>query len=274
MSFLKNKVVITLIVIISVLLILAGVNHVTGGTGPVGNAVRIVFFPMQKVVTGISSSVSRFTGFVWEMKGYKEQNEQLVSEMNELRKQNRGIEEYKTENERLKNLLGLKEQLTNYETLAAEVIAYGTSSWYDFIEINKGKKDGLDIHDVVITTEGIIGQITEVGTNWSKVSTIINSEHSMGVRIVRTGDIAIVSGDVLLAKDGYCKMDFIAKDASLVTGDILETSGLGGIYPSGLSVGKIREIKSDNAGAMQYAVVEPFVEFDTIHEVIVIKSEQ
>ena len=73
------------------------------------------------------------------------------------------------------------------------------------------------------------------------------------------------------AQDGFCKMNFISRDASIVVGDVLETSGLGGIYPSGLSVGKIREMKSDNTGTLQYAVVEPFVDFDGVHEVLVIK---
>lgn len=275
MSFFKNKIVVTLIIITSLVLVLAGITQVTGGAGgPVGNAVHIIFSPAQRLVSGVSSSVNKFTGFIWEMRGYKQQNEQLVSEMNELRKENRSIEDYKAENDRLKSLLELKEQMTNFDTAAANVIAYGTNNWCDFVEINKGTKNGLALEDVVITTEGVVGQITEIGKNWAKVSTIINSEHAVGTRIVRTGDVAIVEGDILLAKNGYCKMSFISKDASLVTGDILETSGLGGIYPSGLSVGKIREIKSDNSGSMQYAVVEPFVDFDSLHEVLVIRSGQ
>lgn len=273
MSFLKNKVVITLIVIVAAVLTLAGISQATGGnTGPVGYAARIVFAPVQRVIAAVGSSVSGAVGFVWEMHGYKEANEQLVQEMNELRKENRSIADYKAENERLRELLDLKEQHTEFDTVSASVIAYGTNNWGDYVEINRGTAAGLVIDCVVMTPSGVVGRITEIGPNWAKVSTILNSDHAVGAKVTRTGDVAIVEGDVLLAKDGYCKMSFLSKDASLVTGDILETSGLGGIYPAGLSVGKIREIQSDSSGAMQYAVIEPFCDFNDLHEVLVIRG--
>lgn len=240
-------------------------------SNPAAVAVRTVFSPFQKAVAYIGSSVNNFTAFIFEMKGYKAENERLVNEINALKKENRSIEDYKTENDRLTELLGLKEQLSESETVAARVIAKNTSGWCDTLEINKGKKDGLKPEDIVITPDGVVGLITQVGSGWSSVDTIINTEHALGVRVVRTSDIAIVEGDVAFAKDGFCKMNFISRDAGMVVGDILETSGLGGIYPSGLSVGKIREMKSDNTGTLQYAVVEPFVDFDGIHEVLVIK---
>jgi rod shape-determining protein MreC len=272
MSFLKNKVVITLIIILAAVLALAGVAGLTGGSAsPVAHAVRLVFSPVQRAVSAVGSSVSGAVGFVWEMHGYKEENERLVLEMNELRKENRSVADYKTENERLKELLDLKEQHPEFNTTAANVISYGTNNWGDYAEINRGTAVGLSLDSVVVTAAGVVGRITEIGPNWAKVSTIINSDHAVGAKVTRTGDVAIVEGDVLLAKDGYCKMSFLSKDASLVTGDILETSGLGGVYPAGLSIGKIREIMSDSSGAMQYAVVEPFCDFDNLHEVLVIK---
>ncbi|MCX7714706.1 MAG: rod shape-determining protein MreC, partial [Clostridia bacterium] len=77
-------------------------------------------------------------------------------------------------------------------------------------------------------------------------------------------------GDVALSKRGYCKMSFMDKNASVVVGDMVETSGLGGVYPPGILVGRVREIKSDNAGAMQYAVIEPAADLNNLHEVLVI----
>lgn len=271
MPFFKNKVVIGLTSVATATIIFAVILNVVPETNPVSSAIRTVFAPFQKVISAAGSSVNNFTAFIFEMKGYKSENERLVTEINALKREQRSVEAYKAENDRLTELLELKEQLSEFETVAARVIAKNTSGWIDEIEINKGKKEGLMPNDIVITSDGVVGLVTEVGSGWSAVDTIINTEHAVGVRVVRSGDIAIAEGDLSLAKDGFCRMNFISRDAGMVVGDILETSGLGGIYPSGLSVGKIREMKSDNAGSLQYAVVEPFVDFDDIYEVLVIK---
>lgn len=274
MSFFRNKFIMAIAVITATVVLLVAVSNIGGPNNPVANVVRTIFYPAQMLVTKVTSSVNDFTVFIWEMQSYKGENERLVSEINELKKESRSIEDYKEENERLSSLLTLKEQITDYETEAAQVISYGGGNWYDSIQINKGTKHGLAIENIVITTDGVMGQITEIGKNWAKVSTIINPDNAVGVRIIRTSDIAIVEGDILLSQQAQCKMSFISKGASIVIGDILETSGLGGVYPSGLSVGKVREIKSDNTGTLQYAVIEPFVNFDKIHEVLVIKTTE
>lgn len=271
MSFFKNKIVIVIISVTVAVFILGGVlAH--SGSGPVANAVGVVFSPIQRTASFVASSIDRFTVFVWEMKSYKEENERLVSEINELKKQNRTIEDYKNENERLTELLGLKDTITDYNTVAARIIAYEPDNWYETIVINRGKNSGVNVEDVVMTSSGIVGQVTDVGSNWARVSAIINMDNSVGVRVVRTGDIAITEGDIALGKDGYCKMSFMSKDASVIVGDILETSGLGGVYPPGMTVGTIKEIISEDG--MQSAVVEPSVNFDNLREVLVITDVQ
>lgn len=273
MQFFKNKVVIAIVSIIGAVLILAGVAGVTGGkNSPITNAVGIVFSPVQKAVSAVASSVDDFTVFVWEMRGYKQENERLVGEINKLKKENRSIEDYKNENERLKDLLGLKQAMTDFDTITAKVIAYEPNNWFESVVIDCGEKDGVTKEAVVMTADGVVGQITESGANWARVSPIINADNALGARVIRTGDIAVVEGDPSLGRDSLCKMTFIAKDASLIVGDMIETSGLGGIYPEGLTVGKVKEIHSDNAGAMQYAVIEPAVDFIRMHEVLIIRQ--
>lgn len=270
MSFFKNKIVVTILCVAAAVLVLGTAVGLTGGSGLIANAVNTVFSPVQSIVSAVTSSVDGFTVFIWEMQSYKEENQQLVSEINKLKKENRSIEDYKKENDRLTALLGLKESMAQYETTAARIVAYEPDNWYETIVINKGKNDGIEIGNVVVAGDGVVGQIAEIGTNWARVSAIINIDNAVGVRIVRTGDIAITEGDVALCKDGLCKMTFMSKDSAVIVGDIVETSGLGGIYPSGMTVGKVREIFSDNSGTLQYAVIEPSVDFDNLREVLVI----
>ena len=94
----------------------------------------------------------------------------------------------------------------------------------------------------------------------------------MGVKITRTGDVAVVEGDDEFYKDNYCKMTFVDRGTNLIIGDLLETSGSGGVYPAGLPVGAIREINSDAMGNMNYATIEPLVDFARLYEVVVING--
>ena len=90
------------------------------------------------------------------------------------------------------------------------------------------------------------------------------------MKISRTGDVAVVEGDNELYTQSYCKMTFIDKGSNLIVGDVLETSGAGGVYPPGLTVGSVREINADAMGNLNYAIVEPIVDFSRLYEVLVI----
>lgn len=268
-SFFKRKGVQAAAIVTAAVLLCAAIAHF-GGSNPVSAVLRTVLSPFQNGAAYISHKVQDSIDFVLEMKSYKNENERLVSEINELKKQNRDITNYREENERLLEMLNLKESLTGYSTAAASVIAYSANNWYDTLQINKGTLAGVNVGNAVITPDGVVGKIVEAGPTWSIVSTILNPDNAMGVRISRTGDVAVVEGDSELYSSNYCKMTFIDKGSSLIIGDLLETSGSGGVYPAGLSVGAIREINSDATGNLNYATVEPLVNFDKLYEVLVI----
>ena len=255
-SFFKRKGVIAAAIITAVVLLCAAIAHF-GGTNPVSNVLRTVFSPFQNGFSYIVNKVTDTTDFIREMNGYKEENARLVGEINELKKQNRDVANYREENERLKETLELQNSLENYSTVAASVIAYSSNNWYDTIQISKGSLAGVAVG---------------TGPTWSIVSTILNPDNAMGVKVSRTSDVAVVEGDSELYSQNYCKMTFIDKGSNLIIGDILETSGSGGIYPAGLSVGVIREINSDAMGNLNYATVEPLVDFNKLYEVLVING--
>lgn len=240
------------------------------GNNPVSNAVNFVLSPIQTGVVNIVNPIEAFFSFIGDMKNYKTENEQLKIENTELMSRVRSIEEYEKENERLLEILKITEEMADNETVVAKIIAYEPDNWFSYITINKGISSGINISDPVMTAGGLLGQVTDVGANWAKISTIINSESSVGVEIVRNGEIGIVEGDSKLSKTNKCRLGYLLANVSVMPGDILKTSGLGGIYPPGLMVGKISEVTKDNMGRLDHAVVEPFIDFDNLHEVIVI----
>lgn len=270
-SFFRKRGVIVALVVTAAVIILAAIAHF-GGSNPVSTVLRTVFSPFQNGMAYIVNKVDGTVDFIIEMKSYKEENERLVAEINELKKQNRDITNYHEENERLKELLEMQTSLDAYSTVAASVIAYSSNNSYDTIQISKGTLAGVKEGNAVITPDGVVGKVIEAGPTWSVVSTILNPDNALGVKVSRTGDVAVVEGDSELYSQNYCKMSFIDKGSNLIVGDILETSGSGGIYPAGLSVGAIRDVNSDSMGNLNYATVEPLVDFDKLYEVLVING--
>lgn len=270
-SLLKKKGVRAAIIMTVLVILCAFIAHF-GGSNPVAQTIRTVFAPFQQGFSYITHHIRDTADFLTEAKTYKAENERLVTEINTLKRQNRDITNYREDNERLKGLLGLKEGLDAYTTVAASVIAYSSNNWYDTMEISKGTLSGVNVGNAVITQDGVVGKVIEVGPNWSVVSTILSPDNAMGVKISRTGDVAVVEGDDELYSQSFCKMTFIDKGSNLIMGDILETSGAAGIYPAGLSVGTVREINADAMGNLNYAVIEPSVDFSRLYEVLVING--
>lgn len=245
--------------------------HFTG-SNPVSNAVRTVFSPFQNGLSYIAAKVDGVISFVWEADSYKKQNEELVAKVNELTAANRDAESYRRENERLQSLLELKNSITDYSTVAASVIAYSTNNWYDTLEINKGKNASIAVGNSVVTSEGVVGRVIAVGENWATVSSVINTGSATGIRVPRTGEIGVVEGDGELCMQGLCRVSFIGNESGLIVGDLLETSGSGGIYPEGFVVGRITEVEADNTGRIKNALVQPAVDFAQLREVLVING--
>jgi rod shape-determining protein MreC len=115
-----------------------------------------------------------------------------------------------------------------------------------------------------------VGHIYEVGSTWSKVIALIDPKFSAGAVIVRTGDLAVAEGNTETSLTGRCVLSYIDKNSAVMAGDYVETNGLGGIYPKGLLIGKVKEVSTDSQGLYRHAVVEPGVNFARLNEVLII----
>jgi rod shape-determining protein MreC len=137
---------------------------------------------------------------------------------------------------------------------------------------DKGTLSGIEKKAAVITKEGLVGFVTEAGTTWAKISTILEPETSIGGIVVSTSDVGIVEGSLQLMKDGKCKMSYLSRNAKIALGDRIETSGFGMTYPKGIVVGEITDLVVESHGVSQYAVIKPLVDFNSLKEVMVVKS--
>ncbi len=109
-----------------------------------------------------------------------------------------------------------------------------------------------------------------MGTNWSIVTTVIDSDLELGAFIYRTREAAVAEGDFALMSEGLLKLTYLPEDTVLLNGDIILTSGVGGVYPKDLVIGTIKKVKTDSSGMGDYAVIEPKVDLNKLTQVFII----
>ena len=233
-------------------------------------AVLLVLSPFQQAVSWAEDQVSGLTRNIWDIVTVYEQNKMLRNEVGQLRVQNLEASEALAENERLRALIGYKQTMTQFDLVAARVIGRESATWSRMIVINRGRKDGVDADMAVVTEKGLVGHVVEAGWNTSKVQLILDPRSSVGTSVQRAESrvAGIVQGD--LDNPMMPQMVNIPKNADVVEGDVIVTSGFGGIYPKGIVVGLVSSLQNDSGGLLKVGLLEPAVDFQKLEDVMVI----
>lgn len=240
---------------------------------PLEKTLAYVIVPVQDGVNTFGDWLGDKVQFIKDIKDLEQINVTLQTELDQLRYDNKILQMDKTELERLRELYTLDKRYADYPKIGAQVIGKDPSNWYKTFMINKGEKDGLKVNMVVLSGEGLVGHITEVGPNFAKVQSIIDDTCNVSAKIMRSSDLCIVKGDQSLVSDeAYCRVDYIEDRANIVVGDEVVTSHLGSIYPQGILIGKIKEIENETTKMTRTAILEPAVDFKHLEEVLVINQ--
>ena len=237
------------------------------------NAFNVVSKPFLKAANGIGNFFDDFGEYFKDKKKLAKQIDELTYKNNYLDHKVSSLTALESENQRLRELLELKERYPEFKTTAASVVARDSGNYCRMVTIDKGKESGIEVNQAVLSQDGLVGLVFEVGNGWSKIQTILDPATSVGCKITRTGDISVTEGDITLINEGLLQMLYISSQFTILEGDIVETSGLGEIYPKGIPIGRINEIKVDENSNSQYATLTPIVDFSNLHEVLVITGE-
>lgn len=232
----------------------------------------IIVTPIQKASNRLVSAAGNFSEVFTQYDELKEENEQLKKDLTQVQQELRDAEQYIVENKSLRSVIGIVEEQQDLELAMAHVTGSDLGGYSQTLTLDKGSLQGIEEKSMVITGEGIVGYVSEVGSTWSKVTTILDPTCEIGVMLTRTGQAAVLQGDTTLSPDGRCKASYLKNDITLAVGDDLETSGIGGIFPGGLFVGRVKEIKSEATGLSQYAIIEPAVNIHKTDTVFIITN--
>ncbi|MBE6904498.1 MAG: rod shape-determining protein MreC [Ruminococcaceae bacterium] len=272
MQFFKNKFTLFLCIVILFLLGCLLYSLTTDNSTVIeGTGGTVVTVP-QKGSVGIGGFINKFVERFTNYENIKQENEELKKQIKEYEDNIADAKRHSEENEELKSLLEIKEKNPNFVFEEAKVIAKDPGDWFFTFTIDKGSMHGVKAGQPVITSDGLVGKIKTVSLTYSKVVSIIDTECVTGAMVVRTGDAAVVEGDFLLSQSGLCKLSFFDNMVNLNRGDIIDTSGLGGVFPSGIRIGRVEDILPEENGISNYAIVRPAVNFEKIRNVFIIKS--
>lgn len=227
--------------------------------------------PFLKFSSSISSSVDNFLDRFARSEEVYLENEALKEEIRQLNEKLVEYESIKRENEQFREFLELKENNPDYDFETATVIGRDSQSRFASFTIDKGSLDGVEKADPVITSDGLVGIVWEVGLTYSHVRTILDIAVEAGVYSISTRDSGIVSGDISLSSKGLCKLKYLPKNSGVAAGELVVTSGIGGVFPKNLVVGTVKSVSLDQNGLSLTAEIEPAADIMNVTDILVIK---
>ncbi len=193
-------------------------------------------------------------------------NTQLRRDVLELKNDLLLLQQYREENQRLRNLLG-SSFVRDEQKVVTEVMAVDTSQYTHQVVIDKGYIDGVYEGQPVLNEKGVVGQVNYVGAHNSRVLLLTDSSHAIPVQVVRNDIRVIASGTTHVDQ---IALQHIPTSTDIIEGDLLVTSGLGGVYPEGYPVAYVDRVEKDNRKPFATIEADPVVEFDRLRYLLLI----
>jgi rod shape-determining protein MreC len=233
------------------------------------DALAVVTTPVQSALARVNRAAVGVWSTYRDWKNVRAENRRLRDEAQQLRVEALRVTEIVEENRRLRRLLALKEAMP-LATLSGEIIAREWGGWVRSLTVNRGRGDNVARLTAVIGPEGLIGRVVDVRPGASIVQVLTDPASTVGAHVVRSRTQGIVEGE----PRGTIRFKYMARDGSgLQVGDLVVTSGAGGLFPRGIPVGRVRSIDDRGSALFHYAQLAPTVDFARIDEVLLIVGD-
>ena len=237
------------------------------------NVANTVTSPFRTAYTTVVNWFNEKQNYYRDITLLEAENAELRQRLAQLESEIRQARDDSEENKLLRDLLNLREKRKDFVFESADITEHSVTNWSSTLTLNKGTLHGVEVNDCVIDATGaLVGTIQQVGLNWATVLTLVDSDTSMGAQVFRTKDLGLAQGNFSLMGENLLRLDYLPAECELLGGDLVETSGLGGYYPSGLIIGTIERVQRDDSGSASYAILTPSVELSDLTEVFVIKE--
>lgn len=267
----KNGLVGNIIIIGILIILVVTTNGDINKFSRIENIFNKIVTPIQNGLVHLKNKMAKNESFFENIDNLKIENENLKKQNEELQTKLDELQIIKSENEILRQYVNLAEKYVEYKTVGAYVINKNTSNLSDVFVINAGTNQGVNANMAVIAEEGLVGYVISATSNTAKVKPIIDASSSMSGTSTSSKSNVIINGQI--DSNNELKVYTLQTEEELIIGDVIETSGLGGIYPKGILIGTIKEIIETRNIVEKYAILETKVDFKNLEYVLVIKND-
>ena len=260
----ERRAILLLTAILASLFVLMAVQVKRGSAPRSETALLRLASPFVRAAGAVTGGFSGLWNEYVDLRHTRSRNAALDERLTRLQLQVQQLEEARIQNERLKALLEMKEALDG-STAAARVVANRSTGLSHTILLDRGSEAGIRPNMAVVSAQGVVGRVWTVANGVSKVQLITDAAAGTAVLVQRTR----VQGILLGRGSDLCSLEYVSTLDDVKDKDLLVTSGLDGIYPKGLPVGRVAEL-GPRAGLLQTISVVPRVEFNRLEEVLVL----
>jgi len=226
--------------------------------------------PLRYGANALTVQAERLYGYMFHYESLEAENEALKAQIANMEDEARQADSYQRENQRLRNMLDLTSTREDFELVDAYIIAWSSTDWSSTITINKGTNAGIDLDMCAITDNGeVVGLVTEVGTNFAVIKTVLDSSLEISATIADSGYRGMVTGGYTDGRKDLLKMDYLPSGSIIRNNDQVVTSG-STVYPRNLIMGHIIDADFDETGVAKYAILEPAADMGRLEQVFII----
>ena len=238
---------------------------------PLAEAAGMIVVPFEKSINGIGSWIGEINQTFQDKQDLIDKNQELQDAVDTLTEQNNILIQNQSELSRLQELYNLDEEYSSYPKVAARIISKDPGNWYDTFMINRGSNDGIRVDNNVIAGKGLVGIVTEVGSNWATIRAIIDDSSNVSAMTVGTDDTCVVEGELELIDEGKLRFSQLYdKDDKVTVGERVVTSNISDKYVEGLFIGYVSEIELDTNNLTKTGTIVTPVDFQHLKDVFVI----
>lgn len=271
-KFFKSRFFIIALLCAIVLTVVPSVLSLMGLHSYVRGALGDIAMPFRYVIAKSTEAIDGFVRYFREFDELSAENRILKDKIAELSAKLDEAEMLRDENEWLHDYLGLKAEHVDYDFEKATVIGREAGNYMTVFQLGRGSMHGIEVNMPVVTDDGIVGYVSEVGAMWCKVATIIETASSVGAYVERSGELGLVEGAYDMKGGGLCRMSYLPTDADIRVGDTILSSGIGSIYPRGLVIGKVTALTPDEYSRNLIALIEPAADLTDLRYVMILRG--
>ncbi|EPR07603.1 rod shape-determining protein MreC [Ruminiclostridium papyrosolvens] len=274
MKYFKSRALVVTIIILIIIVCIGLTVNPASNINWIGNLISVPFTSVEKAFSYTGQKVEDGINLFDNVQKLQAENKELKEKIDKLNNERTEYLRLKRENEDLRKVFDLKDQLADSDFVGANIIARDGGNLFNIFLTDKGSANGIDYNMPVITSKGLVGKVVSAQPLSSKIISIIEDGSSVSAIVAKSGDYVVVKGDIKLEKEGLCKLEYIPAELDLIQGDVIETSGIGGIYPKGITIGTVKEIRSGESDLDRYAIIQPAADLKRLNQVVILRNKE